>query len=112
MSQKMHNTIKRAAEIYEEVEANEHANTSLSNMTEEPDYVVLVKKIVEKLENKRKIDILSYDILTKKYPQTKDTLNQLIAELRVFSIYDDEPHTVNFDYSAYLRQIGDLARIV
>lgn len=112
MSQKMHSTIKHASEVYEEVEANEHANASLSNMKEEPDYVILVKKIVEKLENRKRIDILSYNTLTKKYPQTKDTLNQLIAELRVFSIYDDEPHTVNFDYSAYLKQIEDLARIV
>ncbi len=71
----------------------------------------LVTRIVKSLENKNKIDIIAYDSLTKYYPQTKNSINNLISELRVFSIYDSEPHTVNFDYSAYLKEIEDLANI-
>jgi len=78
---------------------------------EEPDYKKLVERIVDSIENKKKIDILAYDALTHKYPQTKNIINNLISELRIFSIYDDEPCTVNFNYSAYLKQIEALAEI-
>lgn len=104
----MHSTISKAAETYEEIVKKQNEDSK----TEKPDYKILVERIVEKLENKNKIDLLSYNTLVKKYPQIKDTINQLISELRVFSIYDNEPNTVNFDYSAYLKQIEELVRIV
>lgn len=80
--------------------------------TKKVDYKKLVERIVDSIENKKKMDILAYDALTRKYPQVKNIMDELIAELRLFSIYDDEPHTVNFDYSAYLKQIEALAEIV
>jgi len=76
-----------------------------------PDYMKLVERIVNSIENKKEIDTLAYDALTQKYPQTKNIINNLISELRIFSIYDDEPNTVNFDYSAYLEQIKALVEI-
>jgi len=76
-----------------------------------PDYIKLVERIVTSIENEKKIDMLAYDTLTRKYPQTRNTVNNLISELQIFSIYDDEPHTVNFDYSAYLEQIEVLVEI-
>lgn len=76
-----------------------------------PDYMKLLERIVDSIENKKEIDTLAYDALTQKHPQTKNIINNLISELRIFSVYDDEPHIVNFDYSAYLKQIKALVEI-
>lgn len=98
-------TIQTAAKTFEEIEENRKENNS------GPDIRKLVERIVESIEVKKKIDILAYDALTKQFPQTKNLVDELISELRIFSIYDDEPHTVNFEYSAYLEQIEELASI-
>ena len=69
----------------------------------------LIERIVTSIEVNKKLDTVAYDALTKQFPQTKSIVDELISELRLFSIYDDEPHTVNFEYSAYLEQIEELA---
>jgi hypothetical protein len=103
---KIQKTVKEAARTYSKILEN-----SAKTENERKEYITLVERIVRSLEMKNKIDILAYEDLVKRYPQTKNTVNQLISELRTFSIYDDEPHTVNFDYSAYLKQIEELAKI-
>lgn len=78
---------------------------------ETKDYETLVAKIVNGIIKKKKVDILAYDTMVRVYPQTRNIINQLIKEVRLFSLYDREPATINFDYSAYLKQIEELAEI-
>jgi len=101
--EKLIETLKEATKTFQKIIGTQ--------TSQEKDYIVLLRSIVDSIENKKKLDILAYDSLTRMYPQIKNIVDQLIKELRIFSIYDDEPHTVNFDYSAYLKQIELLAEI-
>jgi fructose-1,6-bisphosphatase len=107
-SPRIKEVVQEAAKTYKEIEANREKIEAKKN---EPEIRKLVEKVVDSVENKKKLDVLAYDTLVKQFPQTKNTINKLISELRIFSIYDGEPHKVNFDYSAYLEQIEALAEI-
>ena len=100
--------VEKAAETFVQIEK---ASTSVQKTIEPKDYEELVRRIVDSIENKKKIDILAYDSLTRRYPQTKNTVDQLIKQAQLLSLYDSEPITINFDYSAYLEQIKILAEI-
>ena len=106
---KMLATIQKAAKTYQEIEENR--KVTKAKKENQVDIKKIVQRIVDSIENKKKLDILAYDALVKRFPQTKNTVDGLISELRIFSIYDSEPSTVNFDYSAYLQQIEALADI-
>lgn len=71
----------------------------------------LVKNIVDSIENKRRLDRASYDELVESHPQVKKILDELIHQVRLYSIYDDEPTKVNYNYGAYLKRIDQLVRI-
>jgi hypothetical protein len=101
---KVKKIVKQAAETYEAIEAHKEE-------VAKKDYERLIERIVDSVENKKKLDVLSYQSFVKQFPQARNTLNDLIAELRIFSVYDDEPHMVNFDYSAYLSQIKALVEV-
>lgn len=71
-------------------------------------WVILIVKSVEQTGDLIKEAKEAYEEFISCYPHAKATLDRLIEEVRLFSVYDDEPATVNFEYSAYLQQIQKL----
>jgi len=98
-------TVRQAAETFQEIERN----YGLALSDRRKDYEILVERIVNTVENRKKLDILAYRSMIRQYPQTKKILDELIDKVRLFTVYDSEPTTINFDYSAYLKQIEVLA---
>jgi hypothetical protein len=72
----------------------------------------LVDSIVDSIENKKRLDKASYSKLVEEHPQIKKILDELIEQVRIYSIYDSEPTKVNFNYDAYLKRIDQLINIV
>jgi len=71
----------------------------------------LVISIVDSIENKKRLDKASYDYLVENHPQVKKILDELIEQVRIYSVYDLEPTKVNFNYNAYLKRIDQLINI-
>jgi hypothetical protein len=71
----------------------------------------LVASIVDSVENKKKLDKTSYEKLVEEHPQVKKILDELIEQVRLYSVYDLEPNKVNFNYNAYLKRIDQLINI-
>lgn len=71
-------------------------------------WVILIVKEVEATGQLTDEARQAYKDFIERYPRVKATLDNLVAEVILFSVYDDEPATVNFDYSAYLQQIQKL----
>lgn len=82
-----------------------------TEMSEENKHKELVEKIVDSIENKKRLDKASYQELVENHPQVKSILDELINQVRMFSIYDSEPNKVNFNYNAYLHRIEQLINI-
>lgn len=71
-------------------------------------WVITIVKAVEATGEMTKEAQQAYDEFTERYPHAKSILDDLISEVKLLSVYDDEPATVNFEYSAYLQQIQKL----
>lgn len=71
-------------------------------------WVILIVKQVEETGELKDEAKEAYKEFVSHFPHAKSVLDSLIQEVRQFSVYDDEPATVNFDYSAYLLQIQNL----
>jgi hypothetical protein len=71
----------------------------------------LIELIVDSVENKRRLDHKAYNELISSHPQIKSIVDALIHQVQLFSIYDNEPNRVNFNYEAYLIQIDMLVNL-
>jgi predicted nuclease with TOPRIM domain len=101
---KVRKQIDKMKETYEDIKQNE----SNSKTTDEKDYEYWVINIVDSIENKNSFNREFYNKMIEKYPQTRAILDELIGQVQLFSIYDLEPSTINFNYSAYLLKIKNL----
>ena len=65
----------------------------------------LVIQLIEQLENKGILDNDIYNLLVEKYPNIKSILDDMIYDIKIYSIYDVDKDKINFDYSLYLQNI-------
>lgn len=108
---KIHELVEQMKEPYEAIQAHTKKMEDRKKAEQESegsDYKYWTIQIVQKLENEKYLDKEAYNNLVKKYPQTKYVVDSLVEQVELFSIYDDEPSTINFDYAAYLLQIKNL----
>jgi endonuclease III len=94
-------------EIMNDIKTNyESIISRQTNASIEKDYEILIKKIVDSVENKKKLDEEAYNELTTKYPKIKQIVDDMIEQIKIFSIYDDDIKNINFNYSEYLTKIS------
>jgi len=104
----VHKKVLEMVDTFEEVVSNEKKEKEQSK-----EYQYWVLQIVDSIENKRIMDEEakeSYAKMIDLYPASKPILDDLIQQVRMFSVYDFEPSRVNFDFSAYIRKIENLVK--
>lgn len=65
-------------------------------------------KIIVDLETKREYNTDVYNGLVLKFPHIKRTLDEMIQEIKLFSIYDTDPISVDFNYKPWLEKIENM----
>jgi hypothetical protein len=72
---------------------------------EERDYKLWTMKIIKSIEDGDSCDKEAYENLTKKYPQVKNIVDEMIEQYTLFSLYDFEGADDNTNLSAYFKNI-------
>jgi hypothetical protein len=70
-----------------------------------PKYEKLVARIVDSVENEKKLDEAAYKELIDIHPHLRPIVDEMISQARLFSVYDLEPMVIDFDYSKWLNKI-------
>ena len=67
----------------------------------------LVKKFVDKLENKGKLDDKLFDQILEasENPDKQFIMQHMVEQIEVFRSYDEDPDDVNFNYEQYLEEL-------
>lgn len=92
----------------EEIQNNVSGKSTGDVETNDEDYKLWIMRIVKNIEESDEYDKESYEKLVKKYPHIKQTVDELIEQYRIFSVYDFESNKNNFNLSAYLKKISKL----
>jgi hypothetical protein len=109
---KKHKTFPRVKEILEASKKDfEDITMNEKKIKENKTHRDLIELIVDSVENKRRLDHKAYNELISSHPQIKSIVDALIHQVQLFSIYDNEPNRVNFNYEAYLIQIDMLVNL-
>jgi len=100
--------LEEMAPVMKEIQNNQALEQRDPKTIEEKDYKLWIINIIKSIEENDEKDFESYNLLIKKYPQTKDITDEMIEQYKIFSVYDFESNKHNFDLPAYLRKISKL----
>lgn len=98
----VHEKVKAMMDSFHSVEENEKR---VKTKKEKPKYEQLVIKIVDGIENKKELNREAFNELIGMHPHLEPIVRDMIAQAKLFCIYDTDPITVDFDYSLWLKKI-------
>jgi hypothetical protein len=100
--------IKSKIDEISEICQNINMNGRNTSMKIQDPLEACIIKIVDSLENKHEPDKEAYDKVLEIAPNAEHILNEMVEQVRLFSIYDTEPTKINFNYHNYLTKIKEL----
>jgi hypothetical protein len=105
----VHNIVSRMVPSFQQIENNEEEIKKTRKEKREerkrPRYEQLVIKVVDSIENKKKLDREAFNELIGMHPHLEPIVREMISQANLYSIYDTDPLAVNFDYSRWLKKI-------